>query len=248
MTTKRFKGKKASKQTQNEENLESSTVISAIIADKNHTVLCDDGGSDINLLSGNILQVLQEKDCKICIQKWKKPSHFGLAASHNVHGQEFTLECDREGKLNISLLLRYGYSLELSTTIWYVPTSRVNKLLMGRPTLEALGINKMELLFTTIDKKCNTIDMDSINEQKPKNGTIAQMIKHVIYQIDKPYIAKNENDHEVWMDLDVEKPGEISPTIENPVVDGKDKFMNSQVSKQLEERLNKYRNVLIIKL
>lgn len=48
--------------------------------------------------------------------------------------------------------------------------------------------------------------MDSINEQNPTDRNIARIIQHGIYHRDKSYNSENEDDDEVCMELDIDKP------------------------------------------
>lgn len=66
---------------------------------------------------------------------------YELAASKRPNGKELFIECNKEVTLNVELLMGHGCYLGLRNPTWYVATTVVLEPLLGRPVLEALGIN-----------------------------------------------------------------------------------------------------------
>ena len=72
-----------------------SGVIEAMFAKNFKTILCADGGSDINLVSPEILQDLMEKDARVKVTEFESPKQFGLAAKHHQKGEEVFVTCNK---------------------------------------------------------------------------------------------------------------------------------------------------------
>ena len=157
------------------------------------------------------------------------------------------IECDREIKTNIELLIRHGCFLEVRNTVWYVPTSSVTEPLIGRPTLEALGLNSKEILEAAVGKLGTTVDMEILSPSKFKEGTIARVINDGLYHSEKLHL-EDVMDKDEWLDLEIDAPEEINEAITSAVTAAEHNVMSIAGTSKLQDLLNTHRDTLLIRL
>ena len=134
-----------------------------MFAKKVKTILCAAGGSDINLISPEVLQDLLEKGARVKVKEFESPKQFGLAAKNNQKGEEVFVTCNKQVVMNIELFIRHGCFLELRNIKWYVAMSEMAEPILGRPILEALGINTRDLLAAAVDKVGSSLDVSHLD-------------------------------------------------------------------------------------
>ena len=67
--------------------------------------------------------------------------------------------------------------LESRNTVWYVTTNKVNDPLLERRTLEALEINKKDMMDAVIERQSITIDIDLISHpEEQKSGSVTTIV------------------------------------------------------------------------
>lgn len=106
-------------------------------------VIFADNGPGINLLPSDLLEKLEDSGADMKIRIYDT----NLAVSEVSNGVSATLFCDKEVVLDILLFTRHSCYIELRNVKCYVPTTETPDRLLGRPVLEALGINTKELLM-----------------------------------------------------------------------------------------------------
>lgn len=81
-----------------------------------------------------------------------------------------SVECDREVALTEELLIGHKKSLKIHNMKWLASVQDEQDPLLGRPMLEALGIDKKQLLEAMADKYRGTVDCDSLETEPGQIG------------------------------------------------------------------------------
>ena len=225
-------------------------MVEAMFSKKFKTILCADGGSDINLISPEILQHLFEKGARVKVTESESPKQFGLAAKNNQKGEEVFVTCNKQVEMNIELFIRHGCFLELRNIKWYVAMSEMAEPILGRPILEALGINTRDLLAAAVDQVGSSLDVSHLDGyQGSPGGSIARILNEGIYHRDKGMTSDEYDDEdEAWFDLGKDTEQEVDNGILNAAKEAEDNGISNTGKKTLSSMLNNYRDVLRLRL
>ena len=227
-----------------------STMVEAMFAKKVKKILCADGGSDVNLISPEILQDLLEKGTRVKVTEFESPKQFGLAATNNQKGEEIFVTCNKQVVMNIELFIRHGCFLELRNIKWYVAMSEMAEPILGRPILEALGINTRFLIAAAVDKVGSSLDVSHLDGyQGSPGGSVARVLNEGIYHRDKGMTSDEYDDEdEAWLDLGKDTEQEVDNAILNAVQKAEDNGISNTGKKTLSSMLNTYRDILRLRL
>lgn len=111
--------------------------------------------------------------------------------------------------------MRHVCLLKVRSTALYVPTCFLAEQLLGRPTLEALGLNRKQVLEATVGKLGSTIDMDMHTPSSFKKGTISGIIHDGLNHSEEIHLDKMEN--KGWLELAIDTPQEMDKAITNAI-------------------------------
>lgn len=108
---------------------------------------------------------------------------------------EVFVECNKEITTDVQLVVRHGTYFELRNVTWHVSISDATETLLGRPVLEARGINTKDLLAAVADKMGESTHILSLlsDTQYPK-VTVARIMHDRVYHSNK---GVEENTHEI---------------------------------------------------
>lgn len=229
---------------------ENSTRMDATFPETIVRRLCADNGSDINLMPPDLLASLIEKRANIQVTSFKSIRKFGLAASKSEDEQPLYVACDREVEVTTELHIRYGKSLKLRKLKWYVATHDVDEPLLGRPILEALGLNTKELLEAAYDKYGSSVDADAILPPEDYEGSVARLLSSGLYHSN----AADEDDsisdlpEDQWIDLGEDTDAEIQEAFKRLISEARGNGLGFDSQARLQAMLNDYRDVFRIRL
>ena len=94
-------------------------------------------------------------------------------AATTPDGAEAHITCNQILTVDLELHVRHGNSLVLRNTVWYVTEQHITEPLLGRPVLEALGLDTRKILSAAADKFSGEVDVSSLMQQSSPGGTIA---------------------------------------------------------------------------
>lgn len=179
------KAKRAAKRVQGDESssnkkveqADNSTLFETVFAEKVHTVVCADLGSDINLMCPGVLHELETQKAKLTVEHINPPMKFELAVTENIDGCPAMVECNKSVKLNIELKIRHGSSLTLRNVTWFVATKKMPQQLLSRPVLEFLGVDATEALIAAYGRHEGQVDM---NEFMPEDDSGKQTVARLM--------------------------------------------------------------------
>lgn len=91
-----------------------------------------------------------------------------------------TQVCSRAVTIDTDLLIRHGSALTERNMRWIVTNQIVDEPLLGRPLLEALGLNTREILAAAADKHHGQVDVSTLCQQYidlQPDGRIARVLE-----------------------------------------------------------------------
>ena len=120
------------------------------------TVLADGCGDD-NLLPSSLLKRITNVGSTVRTTTLASSETFREIGSGTQ-----PLTCSRKVELDVELRNRHGSMLLLRKVTWKVVEEEIEYVILGRPLLEALGINTRDLLEQVSDTFSGVINIDSL--------------------------------------------------------------------------------------
>jgi len=192
---------------------------------------------------------LEKHGADMKVTKFKVNHRYDPAAHSFPDGQEVYIECDRIVTLNIELFIRHGRSLMLRIVPFYVAVQSVAEPLPGRPLLEKLGMNTVQMLLAASEKHSGSVDVATIlTEEALAEGKISRLMSYEgIFHSD--CAAEDEGyEDDSWLDLRIDTEEEIQDAFKNMMREAVDNGLSTGGAKEIGTQLNEYRDVFRLKL
>ena len=241
---------KAAKRIAWESEADDSTRIVGNFSNKVPSIMCTDIGSDINLMSEKTLNKLIEEKADISVHKFERPQRYALAALKTKDGTDVYIECDWKVILTTELQIRHAKSLTVQNMPWIVTSQDIAEPLIGRPTLEALGLDVREVLEAAVDHFNGVVDARTLLAgDEYKTGTVARLLASRIYHSEGGFADDAEAEYrEDWLDLGIDTEAEMHEATRNAVRKAMQNGLSPQGGEQLKDLLTEYRDTLRIRL
>lgn len=145
-----------------------------------------DIGTDVNLMHDKVLQRMISSGSKVHILDLKQSLCQNMATSTSANGDSALIVCERTATFTLELHLRNGSTFVLRNTRWVVTKKVVGEPLLGRPTLEALGLNCVDILGSSAGRLNSETDLSALhaNIVDAEEGTVSRLSQGV-YHSDK---------------------------------------------------------------
>ena len=127
------------------------------------------------------------------------PRSFDMAAC-TPDGKRAKLVCTRALVVDAELHIRHRTALVLRGVRWLVTDQAVGEPLLGRPLLEALGLNARSILAAAAEKHSGVVDMSTLFGTDPEEGRISRVLEGV-YHADGGADDADLDDNDGWLDL-----------------------------------------------
>ena len=225
-----------------------STLFRACFAQVSECIVCADIGSDINLLPPTLLNELQDSGAKMTVVKFAKVRAYGLAVTENADGNVAQIICDRQVTLDVQLFIRHGASLWLRNITWYVATKDVPEPLLGRPVLQALGLDAQETMQAASALHDGSVDVEQLlraPDELPR-GSVARVISEQGLYHHSGAMVDAEHDPTPTSELGVEKKEEVDEAFDKLIKEAVDNGCENPDG--LRHLLEKHRDVFRCKL
>lgn len=233
---------------------EDSTVIfSAHFAGRVCDTLCADIGADANLMGQELLNRIKDAGGVVEMEDLLPPRTFCLAADA-PDGSKTKLICTQAATMDVDIHIRHGTGLKLRNTRWLVSTQRVPEPLLGRPLLEFLGLNTMEILATAADRSAGVIDTKHLPESLNDigEGRVSRVLEGVYYG-DGDHDTEAEDssinlDQGSWCDIGEEDDDEWNTHLQERLKEATKSGITPEGRARLEFMLREHRDVVRIRL
>lgn len=231
----------------------SSIHVETTFANSVTRIVCNDIGSDINLMPSSLFTTLPARGAEVEVKVLAVPGKFGLAVMTSKEAENLFVECDRTVKLNIDLHIRHGKLLKIRNTFWFVaiPEQFTEEPLLGLPLLEALGLRTKEILEAACDKYSGEVDAnDFVPEQKNIGQSISRLVQRGIFH-SETQIEPDDNMHsssDIPIYLGVYTEEEKNSAVRKMLENAKARGISIGGLKKLEEVVYEYSDVFRIRL
>ncbi len=125
-----------------------SSLFTGIFCDNISVVVMADNGSDDNLMPPHVLRACPDT----LVSELDSPIEFKMAVNSKPGQEEYIIVCNQSVRASVPLNIRHGTNIFLSNVTLVVPSNPCDTVLLGRPLLEALGLNVREILLAASDK------------------------------------------------------------------------------------------------
>ena len=165
-------GKKLNSCTGNNVVKEHPTLFSASFCQgKIETLALADGGGDDNILPSSLLQQIFKINGAVRVEALPHTECFGQVVKD---APELTGKCKMD--LDVDLKIRHGSNLLLRNVVWKISDQDTEFVILGRPVLEALGINTRDILGEVCDKFSGVVKVDSLMGKDRKCSAMGAMV------------------------------------------------------------------------
>ena len=124
----------------------------------------------------------------------------------------------------------------------------VSETLLGRRTLEALGINTKELLAAAVDRMGSSVDIGVLlPQQNFPEGKLSRILSQSLFHQDKGVMGESYDDEEEsWLDLGQDTKAEMDEAINKAVLSAAANGISTNGQAKMQDMLYEYRDVLRI--
>lgn len=127
------------------------------------------------------------------IKELQNVRRFGLAVSESINKDRVFIECDKIASMNFELKIRHGKTLKLRNLPLFVSTQPCPDPLIGRPILEALGLDTQTLLIAACDRHEGNVDAQNLLlEDDYAEGSVVRILEG-IYHSSGEYMVNDED-------------------------------------------------------
>ena len=122
--------------------------------------------------------------------------------------------------------------------------------LLGRPHLEALGLNARNILAAAAEKHSGAVDMSTLFGTDPEiaqEGRISRVLEGV-YHADGGADDADLDDNDGWLDLGPEDRAAKEIVLNQKISEAREKGISGKGATSLEELLREYDDVIKLKL
>jgi len=243
----RAKGKAAKRVL--EPLLEKSGVLfSATFGRKLRRTICADIGADANIIGDAMLTDFKKAGVDFTVEDLPVKSVFDMAASL-PNGKPASLICDKAVVIDTELHIRHGSALILRGVRWLVTNQSVGEPLLGRPLLEALGLNTREILSAAAEKHSGVVDVSALMEydSKPPTGRVARILEGV-YHATGGVDDTDLDEEDSWLDLGPEDSEEKGRILAEKLKEAEENGLSAEGIISLEKMLCEFGDIIKLKL
>ena len=135
--------------------------------------------ADDKLMPSDIFQRLQAYSPRMNVELLSDPLEYNMAVDAKTATGTAKVVCDRIVTADAELHIRRGTTLLLRNVEWAMSKHAAQNVLIGRPLLEALGMDTRAVLEATCEKHSGIVNVPSILYHKidPKDGTLAKFTR-----------------------------------------------------------------------
>ena len=251
-------GKKLISCTGNNVVKEHSTLFSASFCQgKIETLVLVDGRGDDNILPSSLLRQIVKINGAARVEALPHTECFGQVVKD---APEVTSK--RKMDLDVELKNRHGSNLPLRNVVWKISDQDTEFVILGRPVMDALGINTRDIFGEVCDKFSGVVNVDSLmgkdrkerDESDTNNGreqTLASILARD--QMDVFHSQGGQgNDHledeNVYSDLGDDPGSDLDETLNNLVMEAQGNGLSEAGVERLSELLRKYRKIFRLRL
>ena len=163
-------------------------------------------------------------------------------------GQPATLTFKQVVTVDTELYIRHGTALTLRGMKWLVTDQTVGDPLLGRPVLEALGLNTRNILAAAAVKQSGEVDVPSLFDSTPTpSGKVARILEGVFHANGGADDA-DLNEEDGWLDMSPEDPTEKSKVQEKKIDEASKNGISDEGKEELKSLLLEFQDNVKLKL
>ncbi len=195
-----------------------------------------------------LLRRIKDSGAAVSVNDLRPPHRYAMAAKSLETGQDAYIKCTHTATIDVELHVRHGTTLILRNLKWLVTEQRVREPLLGRPTLEALGLNTANILAAAADKHGGEVDAAMFSEPHiGVGGRVARTVSDGVFHSDGGADDQDDDDLD-WSDFGNDDPREKAAALERLIQDAKEKGISPEGERELRAIIREYEDVFRLRL
>lgn len=208
-----------------------------------------DNCADDNLMPLDVFEKLKSINSTLKVKRLDTPLEYALAVHHPGHEEFAKVVCDRTVTADVELRIRHRTTLFFRNVEWAISKQPAQHVLIGRPLLEALGLDTKTILEAASDRHNGIVNVPDIllTQIEPQKGTLAKFIREGIYHhqhADDGYVS----DEDIYIDLGEDMPGEVELALQKKVTEAKANNLSSEGVTELQALLREFTEIFRVRL
>ena len=219
--------------------------------------LMADQGSDVNIISPDLLAKLKEANPSVSVTKLASKREFG-----NANTNAAALTCGQMVTADVELRVRHGEKLMLRGIKWLVSEQPLAHAYIGRHVLSALGLSNRVLLAAARDRLGGAANVpellsnagmtdDACADGATSIGAILQQNAYTqgsTFHSEGGVEEDQLDDAAVYVDLGEDDPAELNKALKKLVSDAVERGLDEVGAARLASLVEKYKSIFRLRL
>lgn len=229
-------------------NPQSSILFTAVFGSKYRNQVCADNGADTNILDNATLRRIMASGVDLEVETLAQARVFDMAAV-NADGASARLTCKHSVSIDTELHIRHGSTLRLRNLKWLVTDQRVTDPLLGRPILEALGLNTRELLAAAADQFCGSVDAERLIGAitDTGDGRVSRVMEGVFHADGGEDVEEDQDNDGEWCDIGDETTEEWEEALRGKLKEAEHNGLSPTGKVTLEGMIRQHRSIVRVR-
>ncbi len=178
-----------------------SSLFTGNFCDNNSAVVMSDNGFDDNLMPPHVLPAIISACPDTLVYKIDSQIEFKMAFNSKPGQEEYNVGCHQSVRASVRLNIRHGTSLFQRNVIWVVPSNPCGTVLLGRPLLEALGLNIREILLAPSEKHEGVLEVPHLMPAMQSDTLFDTLLDSSLFHSSGGVDDLDESEEDCYIDL-----------------------------------------------
>jgi len=173
-----------------------------------------------------------------------------MVTALDADDNQIFVECDKQIRCTVDMHIRHGSSLALRNVKWYVTKKPISEPLLGRPTLEALGLDVKATLLAACERFDGEVDVSKLLQAREyPAGTVARVLYDGVFHSDRGcQEVEKDLEEDFFLDMGEDSDGEVEAAIQARLKEAAENGISATGLDTLSFLLREFRDIMCLVL